>query len=70
MPRLIAGQDQQLLDAAPRGAVDQPLDLLRLVQVLAVGGERALLALRDARPRQRQRDVAREGDAAPHPRIL
>ena len=32
--------------------------------------ERAVLAMRDARPRQRQRDVAREGDAAAHRLIL
>src|SRR5215210_8039744 len=33
----------------------------------SVGGERAVLAMRAARPRQRQGDVAGEGDAATHP---
>ena len=64
--RRLAGQHQQLLDAAARGAVDQPLDLLRLVQVRLVRRERAVLAVAAARPRERERDVARECDPA-HP---
>ena len=67
MARLVAGQHQQLLDVAPRGAVEQPLDLLGLVQVRAVRRERAVLAMRHAGARQRQRDVARERDPAAHP---
>ena len=66
--RLVAGQHQQLLDVAPRGAVDQPLDLVGLVQVRLVRRERAVLAVRDAGPRQGERDVARERDPAAHPR--
>ena len=38
----------------------------RLVQVRLMGRERAVLAVAAARPRQRQRDVAREGDPATH----
>ena len=64
---VVAGEHEQLLDAAPRRAVEQPLDLLGLVQVRPVRRERAVLAVRDAGPRQRQRDVAREGDPAAHP---
>ena len=67
MSRLVAGQHQQLLDAAPRRAVEQRVDLVGRVQVRPVRLERAVLAMRDARPRQRQRDVAREGDATTHP---
>ena len=43
------------------------VDLVGLVQVRAVRRERAVLAEAPARPRERQRDVAREGDAAAHP---
>ena len=67
---VVAGEDEQLLDAAARGAVDQPLDLVGLVQVRLVRRERAVLAVRDARARQRQRDVAREGDPAAHREAL
>ena len=66
----LAGEHQQLLDAAAGGAVEQPLDLVGLVQVRLVRRERAVLAVALARPRQRERDVAREGDAAPHPATL
>ena len=62
--RRLAGEHEQLLDAAARGAVDQPLDLLRLMQVGLVRRERAVLAMAAARARQRERDVAREGDPA------
>ena len=64
--RLLAGEDEQLLDVALRGAVEQPQDLLRLVEVRLVGLERAVLAEALARPRQREREVPRERDAAPH----
>ena len=64
--RLLAGQHEQLLDPAPRGVVDQALDLLRLVQVRLVRRERAVLAVGAARPRERERDVARKCDPA-HP---
>jgi hypothetical protein len=63
----LAREHQQLLDIAPRGAVQQPLDRVRRVQVRLMGRERAVLAVAPARPRQRQRQVAREGDAAAHP---
>jgi hypothetical protein len=62
--RLLAGQDEQLLGPPAGGLVEQVLDLVRGVQVGAVGGERAVLAVAAARPRQRQREVAREGDPA------
>jgi hypothetical protein len=61
---LVPRQHEQLLDPAPRRVVEQALDLVGLMQVRPVRGERAVLAVRDARPRQRQRQVAREGDAA------
>ena len=54
----LAGEHQQLLDAAAGGAVEQPLDLLGLVQVRLVGRERAVLAVAPARARERQRQVA------------
>ena len=66
--RVVAGEDQQLLDVAARGAVDQRLDLVGRVQVRLMRRERAVLAVRHARARQRQRDVARERDPAAHPR--
>src|SRR5687768_14299828 len=65
--RVVAGEDEQLLDVAPHGPVEQLLDLLGLMQVRAVRLERAVLAVRHAGPREGERDVAREGDAAPHP---
>jgi hypothetical protein len=46
--RVIAREDEQLLDVAARGAVEQALDLRGLVQVGAVRRERAVLAVRDA----------------------
>ncbi len=64
--RRLAGEHQQLLGAPPRGVVEQALDLIRCVEVRLVGGEGAVLAVAAARPRQREREVAREGDA-PHP---
>ncbi len=63
----LAGQDQQLLDVAPRGAVEQRLHLGGRVQVGLMGGERAVLAVRAARPGERECGVARERDPAPHP---
>ena len=46
--------------------VEDRQDLLRRMQVRRVGGERAVLAVAATRPRQRQRQVAREGDPAAH----
>ena len=63
----LAGEHQQLLDVALDGAVEDLLDLRRLVQVRLVRRERAVLAVAPARPGQRQRQVAREGDPAAHP---
>ena len=63
----LAREHQQLLDVAPDGAVEDPLDLRRLVQVRLVGRERAVLAVAPARPGQRERQVSREGDPAAHP---
>jgi hypothetical protein len=62
----LAREHQQLLDVAPRRVVDQPLDLLGLVQVRPVGRERAVLAVAPARARQGERDIARERDPAAH----
>jgi hypothetical protein len=61
--RPLARQDQQLLGVAADRVVEHPLDLVRRVQVGAVRRERAVLAVAPARPRQRQREVAREGDS-------
>ena len=63
----LARQDEQLLDVALRGAVQQLLDLVGRPQVRLVRGERAVLAVAPAGPRERQRQVAREGDPAAHP---
>ena len=67
MARIVAREDQQLLDVATRGAFEQRLDLVGRVEVRLVRRERAVLAMRDARPRKGQRDVAREGDPPAHP---
>ena len=65
--RFLAGQHQQLLDAmALDGLIEDPLHLLRRVQVRLVGRERAVLAVAAARPRERQREIAAERDAAAH----
>ena len=64
---LLAGEHEQLLHAAPGRVVEQPLDLVGRVQVRPVRRERAVLAVAPARPRQRQREVAREGDPAHRP---
>ena len=48
--RPLAGQDEQLLDVALRGAVEEPQDLAGLVEVRLVGLERAVLAEALARP--------------------
>ena len=42
---LLAGEHQQLLGVALDRLVQQPLDLIRVVQVRLVGGERAVLAV-------------------------
>ena len=62
----LAGQHQQLLDLASGRAVEDLEDILGRVQMRLVGGERAVLAVAAAGPRQRQRQVAREGDATAH----
>ncbi len=62
----LAGQHEQLLDPAPGGAVEHLEHLLGAVEVRPVGGEGAVLAVAAAGPRQREREVAREGDAAAH----
>ena len=64
--RVVAGEHQQLLHAAARGVVEQGLDLVGRVQVRLMRRERAVLAVADARPRERQRDVAGERDPAAH----
>ena len=63
---VVAGEHQQLLHPAARGAVQKALDLSRLVEVRPVRGEGAIFAVRNARPRERQRQVPGEGDAARH----
>ena len=67
MARVVAREDQQLLDVAARRAVQQGLHLVGRVKMRLVRRERAVLAVRDAGPRKRQRDVAREGDPPAHP---
>ena len=67
--RLLAGQHQQLLHPPPRRVVEHPLHLTGRVQVRPVGRERAVLAEAPARARQRQREVAREGDPAHRARV-
>jgi hypothetical protein len=47
--RVVAGEDEQLLDAAARGMVEQGFHLVRRVQVRLMGRERAVLAMADAR---------------------
>src|ERR671921_206656 len=64
---LLARQHEQLLRAAPRRLVEQPLDLVGRVQVRPVRRERAVLAVAPARPREREREVARERDPAHRP---
>ncbi len=65
--RFLTGQHQQLLDAmALHGLIKDPFHLLRRVEVRLVGRERAVLAVAAARPRERQREVAAERDAAAH----
>jgi hypothetical protein len=66
MVGLLAGEDEELLHVALRCAIQEVRDLVRLVQVRAMGCERAVLAMRAAGPRQRQGDVAGEGDATTH----
>src|SRR3954470_8256897 len=61
---LLAGQHEQLLGAAPQRVLEHALDLVRRVQMRLAGGERAVLAVALARPRQRDRVVPRERDAA------
>ncbi len=63
---LLARQHQQLLDLALGRPVEDLDHLLGRVQMGLVRGEGAVLAVAPAGPRQRQRQVAREGDAAPH----
>ena len=64
VPRIVARQHQQLLDPPPRRPIDQPLHHLRRMQMRLMRLKRAVLAMRHTRPRQRQRQVAREGDPA------
>ena len=65
--RLISGcspvSTSELLDVALGGAHrGSPGPLSRRVQVRLVGGERAVLAVTATGPRERKRQVAREGD--------
>ncbi len=64
--RALAGEHEQLLDLALGGAVEDLEHLIGRVEVRLVRGEGAVLAVAPAGPRQRERQVAREGDAAPH----
>src|SRR4051794_1853786 len=68
--RLLTGEDEQLLDVALHRTVERPEHLVWRVQVRLVRRERAVLAVAPTRPRQRQRQIAREGDAAAHPRAV
>ena len=64
----LAGEHEQLLGAVAHGAVEDREHLLGGVQVRLVRGERAVLAIAPARPRQRQREVPRERHPAAHAR--
>ena len=61
----LAGEDEQLLRVAADRLLEALLDLVGRVEVRPMRRERAVLAVAAARPRQRERVVAREGDA-PH----
>src|SRR5215211_6485540 len=63
----LAGENEELLDVPARRVIEEPLDLVGLVQVRKPRGERAVPAHAPAGPRQRQGDVARERDPATHP---
>src|SRR5207248_8946834 len=63
--RAFAGEHEELLGMAANRIVEPALHLVRAVEVRAVGGEGAVLAVAAAGSRQGQRVVAREGDA-PH----
>ena len=56
----LAGEDQELLGVPADRVVEHALDLIRLVDVRPMGREGAVLAVALARPRQRERVVARE----------
>src|SRR5215217_5275002 len=66
---LLAGQHEQLLGTTARGVVEDALDLGGAVEVRPVGREGAVLAVAAARPRQRERVVPRERDAAHSPGV-
>ena len=68
--RLLAGQDEELLDPATDRPIQELLDLRRRVEMGLVGRERAVLAVAAARSRERERQVAREGDPAAHLRRI
>src|SRR5215218_7570477 len=63
--RPLAGEHEELLGVTPDRLLEPLLHLLRRVEVRPVRGERAVLAVAATRTRQRERVVAREGDA-PH----
>ena len=63
--RHLAGEDEQLLRVSAHRLFEPLLDLVGRVEVRAMGRERAVLAVTATRTRQRERVVAREGDA-PH----
>ncbi len=62
--RTLAREDQQLLASPAGGVVEHPLDLVGRVQVRPVCRKRAVLAVALTGARQRERVVAREGDAS------
>ncbi len=63
---MLAGEHEQLLDLTLGGTVEYFGDLIGGVQMRLVRRESAVLAVAAASPRQRQRQVAREGDSAAH----
>ena len=64
---LLAGEHEQLLDPMlARRAIEDRGDLVGRVQVRLVGRERAVLAVAAACTRERQREIAAEGDPAAH----
>ena len=60
----LAGEDQELLRVPAHRLVQAALDLIRIVDVRPVRREGAVLAVALARPRERERVVARKGHPA------